>query len=93
MAVASLFGSGFLLAVLICQLGVIRPRVKDSLRFDLKIVHMPSYIQNSRMLPCAYEASFSDAPLRSGMEKALSPLLTIRKDGEGSRPGAGEHFP
>lgn len=53
---------------------------------------MRDYIQNLRMLPCVYEASFPDAPLRFGQEKALSPLLTIRKDGEGSHPGAGEYF-
>jgi len=66
--------------------------VKDSLRFDLKIVHMPTYIHHLRMLLCAYEASLSDAPLRFGQEKALSPLLTIRKDGEGGHPGAEGHI-
>jgi hypothetical protein len=59
---------------------------------------MHAYIDNSRMLPCVYEASFPyallrfGAPIRFGMEKALSPLLPLRKDGEGSRPGAGAHF-
>ena len=44
------------------------------------------------MLPCVYEASFPNAPLRFGMEKALSPLLPLRKDGEGGRPDAGERY-
>jgi hypothetical protein len=52
---------------------------------------MLTYIQHLRMPLCAYEASLSDAPLRFGQEKALSPLLTIRKDGEGGRPGAEGH--
>jgi hypothetical protein len=53
---------------------------------------MPTYIQHLRMFLCAYEASLSDAPLRFGQEKALSPLLTIRKDGEGGHPGAEGHI-
>ncbi|ESQ85776.1 hypothetical protein AEAC466_00965 [Asticcacaulis sp. AC466] len=52
---------------------------------------MCCYIRHLRMFLCAYEASLSDAPLRLGQEKALSPLLTTHKDGEGGRPGAGGH--
>jgi hypothetical protein len=44
------------------------------------------------MPPCAYEAPLLNAPLRFGVEIALSPLLPLRKDGEGGHPGAGGIF-